>query len=130
MKIIDGKNAVLGRLASYVAKELLKGEEIVIVNSEEIIITGNKRNIKEEFEEKRKKVGSTQKGQKVSRIDIKMVKKAIRGMLPNYRKGRGKDALKRVKCYMGIPEKFKDVKKIVAGKEKSNKFVKIKDISQ
>ena len=29
MKIIDGKNAVMGRLASYAAKEALKGEEVV-----------------------------------------------------------------------------------------------------
>ena len=43
MKIIDGKNAVLGRLASFVAKEALKGEEIVIVNCDEIMITGNKK---------------------------------------------------------------------------------------
>ena len=30
-KIIDGKNAVLGRLSSYAAKEALKGEEIIIL---------------------------------------------------------------------------------------------------
>ena len=30
-KIIDGTNAVLGRLASYAAKQALLGEEIVIV---------------------------------------------------------------------------------------------------
>jgi len=44
MKIIDGKGAVLGRLASYVAKESLKGEEIAVVNCDEIIITGTKAN--------------------------------------------------------------------------------------
>ena len=49
MKIIDGTNAILGRLASYTAKELLKGEEIIIVNCEKIIITGNKKNIEENF---------------------------------------------------------------------------------
>ena len=46
-KIIDGKNAVLGRLASFAAKEALRGEEIVILNCEQIIITGNKRNNEE-----------------------------------------------------------------------------------
>ena len=67
MKVIDGKNAILGRLASYVAREALKGEEIAIVNCEQIIITGNKQNIIEDLEAKRKRVGSTQKGPKVSR---------------------------------------------------------------
>ena len=45
MKIIDGKGAVLGRLASNVAKEALGGEEIAILNCEEIIITGGKVSI-------------------------------------------------------------------------------------
>ena len=63
-KIIDGKNAILGRLASYTAKEALKGEEIIIINCDQIIITGNKKNIKEKFEAKRNRVGSSQKGPK------------------------------------------------------------------
>ncbi len=46
MKIIDGKDAVLGRLASYAAKEALKGEEVIIVNCKEVIITGNKKDIR------------------------------------------------------------------------------------
>jgi len=43
MKIIDGANTVMGRLASFVAKEALKGEEIKVVNCEQVIITGNKK---------------------------------------------------------------------------------------
>src|SRR3989338_2100192 len=54
MKIIDGENSVLGRIASYVAKEALKGERIAIVNCEKIIISGNKKNVEESFERKRK----------------------------------------------------------------------------
>ncbi len=130
MKIIDGKHAVLGRLASYVAKEALKGEEIVILNSEQIIITGNKKNIEKEFREKRGRVGTAQKGPKVSRSSYMMVKRTIRGMLPNHRTGRGKQAFERIKCYVGIPKEFQDSKKIVGGKEKKNKFITVKDISK
>jgi large subunit ribosomal protein L13 len=126
MKIIDGKNAVLGRLASYVAKEALKGEEIVILNCEQVIITGNKKNIKENFEAKRRRVGSSQKGPKYPKTSEKIVKRTVRGMLPNHRKGRGKEALRRVKCYTGIPEEFKDSKKIIGGKEKRTKYSQIK----
>ena len=50
IKVIDGKGAILGRLASYAAKEALKGEEIVILNCEEVIISGNKQMIKKGFE--------------------------------------------------------------------------------
>lgn len=131
MKIIDGKNAILGRLASYAAKEALKGEEIVVVNCEEIIITGNKQNIMEEFEAKRQRVGSTFKGPKVSRSNEKIVKRVIRGMLPNYRVGRGRIALKRIKCYAGTPKEFEGTKKISSGRKKiQTKSVRIKDIAK
>ena len=128
MKIIDGKNAILGRLASYVAKESLKGEEIVILNCEQVIITGSKRNIKEKFEERRRRVGSSQKGPKHSKNAEKIVKRTIRGMLPDHRKGRGRVAFKRIKCYVGVPKEFQESKKIVGGKEKMGKLVRIRDI--
>lgn len=128
MKIIDGKNAILGRLASYVAKEALKGEEIIIVNSEQVIITGNKKNIKEDFKIKRGRVGSGQRGPKIHRSSEKIVKRTIRGMLPNYRTGRGRDAFKKIRCYVGIPKELEDKKMIKSGKEKTNKFIRVGEI--
>jgi len=130
MKIIDGKNAILGRLASYVAKQALKGEEIVILNCEQVIVTGNRTDIKEKFEAKRGRVGSSQKGPKHSKSSDKIVKRTIRGMLPDHRKGRGKIAFKKIKCYVGIPKEFQESKKIVSGKEKMGKFVTVKDITR
>ena len=130
MKIIDGKNAVLGRLASYVAKEALKGEEIVILNCDQVIITGNKKNIREEFEAEKRKIGSGQKGPKHSRSTDKIVKRALRGMLPNHRRGRGKIAYKKIKCYVGVPKEFQESKKIIGGREKKSKFIYVKDISE
>jgi len=115
MKILDGTGIVLGRLAGYVAKETLKGEEIAIVNCSEVIITGNRERIREDFREKRSRVGSSQKGPKHSRKAEKIVKRTIRGMLPNYREGRGREAWKKIKCYDQIPKELE-------GKE----FIKIK----
>lgn len=126
MKIIDGKNAILGRLASYVAKEVLKGEEIVIVNCREIIITGSKKNIKKEFEEKRSRIGSSQKGPKHPKTNEKIVKKTIQGMLPKSQ--RGKDLLKKIKCYSEVPKEFENEKKIGSGKDKKSKFMRIGEI--
>lgn len=130
MKVINGENAVLGRLASYAAKESLKGEEIVIVNSEKVIITGNKENITKNYTIKRGKVGKSQKGPKHSILSERVVKRTIQGMVPNYRSGRGKEALKRIRCYKGIPKEFEKVKMISAGKEKGNKFIRVEDISK
>jgi large subunit ribosomal protein L13 len=129
MKVIDGKNAVMGRLASYAAKEALKGEEIAIINCGQVIITGNKKFIEKDLLEKREKIGSGQKGPKVSRTSEKIVKRAIRGMLPDHRVGRGREAFKKIKCYTGIPPEFKDSKKISFNDEDKLKYIRVKDIS-
>lgn len=132
MKIIDGKNTVLGRLASYVAKEALKGEEFVILNCEQIIITGNKKSIQESYHEKRSRVGSSQKGPRHSRISEKIVKRSIRGMFKDHRLGRGREAYKRIKCYGGVPKEFQSAEKIELKQiQKPHlKSIKIKDISK
>jgi len=130
MKIIDGKDVIMGRLASYVAKESLKGEEIAVVNCEQIIISGNKKDIEKKFHEKRTKVGSGQRGPKHSRTNEKVVKRIIRGMIPNHRRGRGKEALQRIKCYVGVPKEFVDVKKITTGKNNPLKYLRIGEIQK
>lgn len=130
MKIIDGKGAVMGRLASYAAKEALKGEEIAILNCDQVIITGNKLMNKERFLRKRGRVGYSQRGPKHSESSEKIVKRAIRGMVPQYREGRGREAFKRIKCYKGVPKEFEDKKKIIAGKEKPMKFTEVKEFKR
>jgi len=130
MKIIDGNDATLGRLASFAAKQALKGDEIVILNCEKVIISGNKKRIKEDYEIKRGRVGSSQKGPKHSKTSDKIVKRTIRGMLPDHREGRGKEAYKRIKCYVGIPKEFQEAKKIVTKRKKDYKFIQIKEISK
>jgi len=130
MKVINGKDATLGRLASYVAKEALKGEEIVVINCDKIVISGNKKDIQQKFESRRKRVGSGQKGPKYSLLAERIVKRAIRGMIPNHRKGRGKIAYQKIKCYVGIPEEFKEVKSIQSKGEKKLKYSYIGDFSK
>ncbi len=130
MKIIDGKGAILGRLASYVAKEALKGEEIIILNCDDVIISGNKKMIKEKFEKKRRMVGSGQKGPKHAKPAHMIVKRTIRGMLPEHRFGRGRKAFKRIKCYKNVPKEFEESKKITGGKEKPIKFSSVKEFAK
>ena len=40
--IIDADGHILGRLATYVAKRALLGDEIIVVNAEKAIISGRK----------------------------------------------------------------------------------------
>jgi len=129
MKIIDGKDGVLGRIASYAAKELLQGEEIALVNCDKIIITGARLFTEEEFIKKRSRVGRMQRGPRHIRTSEKIVKRTVRGMLPNYREGRGREAWKRIKCYSGIPKEFEGKKMIEMKAEIKNKFARVKEFA-
>lgn len=127
MKIIDGTNAVMGRLASCVAKQALQGEEIVVLNCNKVIITGNKARIQEEFTKKRNMVGSSQKGPKHIRNPERIVKRAIRGMLPDHREGRGREAWKRIRCYNAVPVEFSDKEHIQIKGDKRTKYSHVKE---
>jgi len=128
MKVIDGKNATLGRLASYAAKQALLGEEIVILNVEKVIITGSRSAIREDFMATRRRTGSNFRGPRISKKPEEVVKRVIRNMLPNFRWGRGKEALEKIKCYVGTPKEYENAKKIIAGKEKTNKFITVEEM--
>ncbi len=116
--LVNGENAVLGRLASYVAKQALLGKEIIVVNSEKVIVLGREKSIYEKFEKNKARGGSAMRGPYINSLPDRFLKRIIRGMLP-YRTARGREALKRIKCYTSIPEKYKDKKMIVSGKGKA-----------
>ena len=111
ISIIDAKNAVLGRLASTIAKRLLNGETIVIVNAEQSLISGNERFITEKYKNriKKKTKSNPLKGPFYPRRSDLIFKRTVRGMLP-YKNKRGKDAYERLYIYNSIPEPIKDKK--------------------
>ncbi|MFH1101524.1 MAG: 50S ribosomal protein L13 [Methanobacteriota archaeon] len=102
--VINADGAVLGRLGTQVAKRLLNGEEIAVVNSEKAIITGKKSLIKSQYLEKRN-MGTYRKGPFFPRMPDAMLKRTIRGMIP-YQSSHGRTAFKRLKCYIGVPKEF------------------------
>lgn len=104
---LDAENTQMGRIASFTAKRALLGDEIAILNTEKAVITGNKESNIERLKLKRDLNNiKPRKGPFYSKLPIKIMKRAVRGMLPDFRLGRGKEALKRVKCYEGIPVEF------------------------
>ncbi|MDP3966086.1 MAG: 50S ribosomal protein L13 [archaeon] len=130
MKVIDGAGATLGRLASYAAKESLKGEEISIINCENVIITGNFESIKRDFEEQRGRVGSGQKGPKHHATSEKIVKRTIRGMLPDARMGRGKIAFQKIRCYSKVPKELESSKALKISEDKKKKYSEVKNFTK
>jgi large subunit ribosomal protein L13 len=104
MNVISAENLVLGRLASNVAKRLLKGEEIIIVNAEKTIITGSRDSILKDYRERRKLV-HPRKGPYYPKSPDRILKRSVRGMIP-YKKSSGKEAFKRLKVYQGVPKEL------------------------
>lgn len=100
--IIDAKNAVVGRLASDVAKKLLNGDKILIINAEQAILTGNPQQIKANYFERRTR-GSPQHGPFFPKRPDLILRRIIRGMLP-YKKHKGRNAMKRLRIFVGFPE--------------------------
>ena len=107
---VDAENAVAGRLASGVAKELLKGKKVFIANAEKSVISGEPGHIIESYTEKRER-GDPYHGPFYPREPDMILKRMIRGMVPrNIEKG--KDAMKRLRVYISVSEEFKDKKLI------------------
>ena len=104
--IIDATGLVLGRLASIVAKSLLKNERVIIVNAERVIVSGKKSSRVREaklFLE----IGHPRKGPFHLRKPDNILRRTIRGMLP-WRKHKGQEAYKRLQVYISVPEIFKN----------------------
>ena len=53
MTVVDADGVIMGRLASSVAKRLLGGEQITIINAEKAIITGTREDILGRFKARR-----------------------------------------------------------------------------
>ncbi|MBU4374737.1 MAG: 50S ribosomal protein L13 [Candidatus Methanoperedens sp.] len=101
MTVIDANNLILGRMASFVAKRLLNGEEIKIINAERAIISGRKDTT---FERYKRYVdrGSREFGPRFPRRPDQIVSRTIRGMIP-HTKMMGREAYNRLKVYIGVP---------------------------
>lgn|SRR3989338_6235181 len=121
MKVYNAEGIILGRLASHVAKDLLMGEEVRVVNSEKAIISGAKANTLAREHTKRNRKGYPLKSQTHSRLADRLVRRTIRGMLP-WKEGRGKEAYQRVLCYIGVPAEFSDKELITLTKHSKDKL--------
>ncbi len=106
--VINGDGLILGRLASIAAQRALAGEEIAIVNVENVVISGSRARVLGNYHHKRVR-GSTDWGPYFPRRPDHIVKRTIRGMLP-YKRQRGIDAFKRIKCFVGVPAELADAK--------------------
>merc|ERR1712094_142995 len=112
--VIDARGHLMGRLASFVAKEALNGQKVVVVRCEELVISGSFIRNKLKLLMKRTKRMNTnpKKGPFHHRSPADMFLRVMRGMLP-HKQYRGSAAFQRIKCLEGIPEPFNSIKRVV-----------------
>ena len=128
--IIDATETVLGRLCSYVAKQALGGSELVVVNAEKAIISGNKTDVINKYKKLRAMGGTANHGPNYPRSPEMILRRTIRGMLPNYREGHARDSFLRVKCYNGVPAELAKEKKIKMNTNLPRKYIDLKELSE
>ncbi len=129
-RLIDANGATLGRLCTTVAKSLLNGDEIAIINSEKAIISGKKQRIKNEYKERRD-IGTYRKGPFFHRSPDRIVRRTVRGMIP-YQTSHGRAAYKRLRCYVGIPDEFqgKEAEIIKHAERQHVEYITIEELSR
>ncbi|KAI1197638.1 60S ribosomal protein l16 [Nemania serpens] len=113
--VIDGKGHLLGRLASIVAKQLLSGQKIVVVRTEELNISGEFFRAKLKYHaylRKATRFNPTRGGPFHFRAPSRIFYKAVRGMMP-HKTARGAAALERLKVFEGVPPPYDKQKKMV-----------------
>ena len=102
--VIDGKDHLLGRLASIVAKNLLHGEKVVVLRCEQIAMSGNFHRSKLKylsFLRKRLNINPS-RGPYHLRSPGKIFWRTVRGMLP-HKTPRGNAALRNLRTFEGVP---------------------------
>ena len=79
--IIDAENAIAGRLASRVARELLSNKTVAVINAEKAVVSGNPAFTQEFFRQKTAR-GDPVRGPFYPRTTERILRRIIRGMLP------------------------------------------------
>ena len=102
--LVNAEGLVVGRMCSKVAKRLLNGEEVIILNAEKAVFSGKKKSKVAEAKEFLE-VGAPERGPFHYRRPDKYLRKTVRGMLP-FKQPKGKSAYKRLKVFMGVPKEL------------------------
>lgn len=102
---MDATGLIAGRLSSKVAKLLLSGKRVVVVNAEKSLISGNRTSVINQWKK------SLELSSRVNPIygpihprrPDNILRRMVRGMVPR-KKPKGALAMKRLRVFIGIPE--------------------------
>ena len=112
--VIDGKDHLLGRLASVIAKQLLLGQRIVVVRTEKVVISGtmfrNTYRLRGFMGKTRS--ANPRRGHIHYHNPARIFWRTVRGMLP-HKTARGAAALGRLKTFEGVPHPYDEKKRML-----------------
>ncbi len=107
---IDATNQILGRLASIIAKKLLEGHRVIVVNAEKAVVSGERLRVIMGYklvEKVKTHYNPYKHGIRRPKSPHNIFKRTVRGMLP-IDKPRGRNAYKRLRVYIGVPPELSD----------------------
>jgi large subunit ribosomal protein L13 len=102
---VDATNQIAGRLSSKVAKLLISGRRVVVVNAEKSLISGSRTSVVRQWQERLEIASHVNPiyGPIHPRRPDNIMRRMIRGMVPR-KKTKGDLAMKRLRVYVGLPE--------------------------
>ncbi|KAJ9471969.1 60S ribosomal protein L16-B [Diplonema papillatum] len=116
--VVDMKGHLLGRVCSIVAKKLQNGEKVTLVRCEETNISGShiRNKLKKLDIMKKRTLTNPKKGPFSVRSPSDMITRVLHGMITKNERNhakRGKLAMKRLKCYDGVPASIEKTKRML-----------------
>jgi large subunit ribosomal protein L13 len=111
MVVIDASGAVVGRLGARIAKLLLSGQQVEVINADKAIMLGSLRAAQEKYASRRSQQNkrTPEDSPKWPRVPHLLLRRMFRGMLP-WKSQRGRDAYKRLHVTVGVPSEGKAIK--------------------
>ncbi len=102
---VDATNQIAGRLSSKVAKLLLSGNRVVVLNAEKALVSGSRTSVINQWKERLELSSRVNPiyGPIHPRRPDNILRRMVRGMVPR-KKPKGATAMKRLRVYIGVPE--------------------------
>ncbi|MBI3841178.1 MAG: 50S ribosomal protein L13 [Thaumarchaeota archaeon] len=101
---VDATNQIAGRLSSKVAKLVISGKRVIVVNAEKSLLSGSRTAVINEWKEKLEIASRVNPiyGPIHPRRPDNILRRMVRGMVPR-KKPKGALAMKRLRVYIGVP---------------------------
>ena len=108
---IDATDQIAGRVSSKIAKLILSGKRVVVVNAEKALISGSRTSVINQWKERLELSSRVNPiyGPIHPRRPDNILRRMVRGMVPR-KKPKGATAMKRLRIYIGVPASVKATK--------------------